>query len=189
VSQAPSHALAILAAEAFLNAWGKEFPTVAGCSDNDFDVCTAHLKLPIAHRRLRRTTNLLGRLLGEGRWRTKTIPHVFGERAVMKQMQAALIRASQTWRGVTIMAFERKQLDGLRDELAAQFDTRQAWRIPPVSGSRNCSKQGQCPFDVAARFRGGTKCRQNWVLFLAPHSPDVLSHQTLSWAFWPGGST
>jgi len=47
-------------------------------------------------------TNLLERLFGEERRRTKVIPHAFGERAVLKLMYAALIRASQGWRRVVI---------------------------------------------------------------------------------------
>jgi transposase-like protein len=45
-----------------------------------------------------RTTNLLERLFGEERRRTKVIPHAFGERAVLKLMYAALIRAAERWR-------------------------------------------------------------------------------------------
>lgn len=142
VYQAPSHALATLAAEAFRKAWRQEFPTAVACFDDDFDACIAHLKLPIAHRRVTRTTNLLERLFGEERRRTKTIPHAFGERAVMKLMFAALIRASQTWRGVPITEFERKQLEALREELNTQFTQRHATPIQPASRSRNYSKQG-----------------------------------------------
>ncbi len=40
----------------------------------------------------------------------------WNEIAVMKLMYASLIRASQTWRGVTVTEFECKQLDTLRDE-------------------------------------------------------------------------
>lgn len=68
------------------------------CFEADFEACIAHLKLPVAHRRVTRTTNSLERLFGEERRRTKVIPHAFGERAVMKLMFAALMRASQTWR-------------------------------------------------------------------------------------------
>ncbi len=57
---------------------------------------------PISHRRVTRTTNLLERLFLEERRRTKIIPHAFGERAVLKLMYAALIRASETWRRVVI---------------------------------------------------------------------------------------
>ena len=142
VYQAPSQALATLAAETFRKAWGQEFPTAVACFDDDFDACIAHLKLPIAHRRVTRTTNLLERLFGEERRRTKTIPHAFGERAVMKLMYAALIRASQTWRGVPITEFELKQLEALRDELNAQFEKRHASPIQPASRSRNYSNQG-----------------------------------------------
>jgi putative transposase len=73
VYQAPSPALATLAAEAFRTAWGQEFPTAVACFDDDFDACIAHLQLPIAHRRVTRTTNLLERLFGEERRRTKTV--------------------------------------------------------------------------------------------------------------------
>jgi putative transposase len=142
VYQAPSHALAILAAEAFRKAWSQEFPTAVACFDDDFEACIAHLQLPIAHRRVTRTTNLLERLFGEERRRTKTIPHAFGERAVMKLMYAALIRASQTWRGVPITEFERRQLDALREELNAQFEQHHATPIQPASRSPNYSRQG-----------------------------------------------
>lgn len=40
-------------------------------------------------------TNLLERLFGEGRRRTKVIPHAFGERAVLNLMYAALISAAE----------------------------------------------------------------------------------------------
>ena len=86
------------------------------------------------------TTNLLERLFGEERRRTKVIPHAFGERAVMKLMFASLLRASQTWRGVIVTEFERKQLDTLSEELNMQFDERHATPIQPASRSRIYSK-------------------------------------------------
>jgi len=46
-------------------------------------------------------------------------------------MYASPIRASQTWRGVTITEFERKQLDALRDELNSQFEQRNETRFNP----------------------------------------------------------
>ena len=66
----------------------------------------------------------------------------WNEIAVMKLMYASLIRASQTWRGVTVTEFERKQLDTLREELNVQFDARHATPIQPASRSRNYSKSG-----------------------------------------------
>jgi len=61
---------------------------------------------PLAHRKATRTTNLLERLFGEERRRSKVIPHAFGERAVMKLKFAALLRASESWRGILITEFE-----------------------------------------------------------------------------------
>jgi transposase-like protein len=54
-----------------------------------------------------RTTNLLERLFLEERHRTKIIPHAFGERPVLKLMWAAVIRAADWWRGMTVGEFAR----------------------------------------------------------------------------------
>jgi transposase-like protein len=70
------------------------------CLDDDFEARIAQLRFPLGHRRVIRTTNLLERLFGEERRRTKVIPHAFGERAVLKLMYAALIRAAVRWRGI-----------------------------------------------------------------------------------------
>ncbi len=98
------------------------------CFEDDFEACIAHLRVPIAHRRVTRTTNLLERL--------------FGERAVMKLMFAAIIRASQTWRGVSVSEFERKQLATLREELDQKFEEQHDLKMKPVSRSRNYSSSG-----------------------------------------------
>lgn len=140
--QAPSVALARLAAAEFSKSWARELPSAVACFEDDFEACIAHLQLPIAHRRVTRTTNLLERLFGEERRRTKVIPHAFGERAVMKLMFAALMRASQSWRGVPITDFERKQLETLRKELQGDFRERNSTPIKPASRSRNYSSNG-----------------------------------------------
>jgi transposase-like protein len=80
------------------------------------EACIAPLRCPLGHRRTIRTTNLLARLLGKERWRTKVIPHAFGERAVLKLTYAALIRAAERWRGISITAFELRQLKAIRDD-------------------------------------------------------------------------
>ncbi len=85
--------------------WATELPTAVKCFEDDFEACIAHLKLPVAHRRATRTTNLLERLFLEERRRSKTIPHAFGERAVLKLMYAGDQRASQTWQHVAITDF------------------------------------------------------------------------------------
>jgi transposase-like protein len=142
VREYPSQALARLAAEEFVKTWQRELPAAVACFEDDFEACIAHLRVPIAHRRVTRTTNLLERLFGEERRRTKVIPHAFGERAVMKLMFAAIIRASQTWRGVPVSEFERKQLATLREELAQKFEEQHELKLKPVSRSRNYSSSG-----------------------------------------------
>ena len=94
VYQASSPALARLAREELLKTWGRELPSATACFAEDFEACIAHLRLPIGHRRAIRTTNLLERMFGgEERRRTNVIAHAFGEKAVMKLIYAALMRA------------------------------------------------------------------------------------------------
>jgi len=134
--QAISPQVARLAAEEFRRRYAGAFPSAVACFEDDFEACIAHLRVPIAHRRAIRTTNLLERLFGEERRRTKVIPHAFGERAVLKLMFAALIRASQTWRGLCISDFERKQIEELRAELEAEFKQRTSSEKPVASRPR-----------------------------------------------------
>ena len=54
------------------------------------------------------------------------IPHAFGERAVLKLMYAALIRAAERWRGIRITEFELRQLRAIRDEIDKDFTARTA---------------------------------------------------------------
>ena len=119
--RASSPALARLTAEEFVARFEKELPSATRCFLDDFEACIAHLRLPIAHRRAIRTTNLLERLFGEERRRTKVIPHAFGERPVLKLMYASLIRASQSWQRVAINEFELRQIDDLKAELDEEF--------------------------------------------------------------------
>jgi transposase-like protein len=126
--QAASPALARLLRDDIQTTYGADLPTAVACLDDDFEACIAHLKFPLAHRRAIRTTNLLERLFGEERRRTKVIPHAFGERAVLKLMYAALIRAAERWRGLKMTEFERRQLKAIRDEI----DRAHAERTAPV---------------------------------------------------------
>jgi putative transposase len=121
---ASSPKMAELAAEEFRKTWTAQLPSAVACFNDDFAACIAHLRLPVAHRRATRTTNLLERLFLEERRRTRTIPHAFGERAVLKLMYAAIQRASQTWQRIAITDFERKQLATLREELNQNFDAK-----------------------------------------------------------------
>ena len=140
--QAGSPKLAQMAKEDFVARYERDYPSATACFLDDFDACIAHLQLPIAHRRATRTTNMLERLFGEERRRTKVIPHAFGERAVLKLMYAALIRASETWKRIVITEFELRQLEQLREHLNQRHAERTAPVVKRASRSRISSKNG-----------------------------------------------
>ena len=141
--QAPSREVARMLRDVLVEEYEQRFPAAVKCFLDDFEACIAHLRFPIAHRRVIRTTNLLERLFGEERRRMKIVANAFGERAVLKLMYAALIRASESWRGIVIKPLERKQLQVVGEELDAEY--RQAHKPPTakievVSPSRKSSK-------------------------------------------------
>jgi len=63
--------------------------------------CIAHLRLALRHRRIIRITNLLERLVLDER-ADQDHPHAFGEWPVLKPMYAAVIRATDRWRGILV---------------------------------------------------------------------------------------
>jgi transposase-like protein len=140
--QAGSPKLAQMAKEDFVERYERDYPSATKCFLDDFDACIAHLQLPIAHRRATRTTNMLERLFGEERRRTKVIPHAFGERPVLKLMYAALIRAAETWKRIVITDFELKQLEQLREHLNQRHVERSAPLVKSASRSQISSKNG-----------------------------------------------
>lgn len=130
--QAASPALARLLREDIATTYDRDLPSAVACLDDDFEACITHLRFPLGHRRAIRTTNLLERLFGEERRRTKVIPHAFGERAVLKLMYAALIRAAERWRGLKMTEFEQRQLKAIRDELDSAHAQRTAPAVSPT---------------------------------------------------------
>ena len=81
-------------------------------------------------------------MFGEERRRTEVIPHAFGEKAVMKLMYAALMRARQGWRNVIVTPFEMKQIETLREQLRNEFEQRHAPPAKCASRSRIHSTNG-----------------------------------------------
>jgi len=114
--QAPSPQLAQMLRENLVARYAREYPSAVRCFEEDFEACIAHLHCPPAHRRYVRTTNMLERLFEEDRRRMRAVGTSFGERPVLKLMYATLIRASETWRSITITEFEARQLSELQDQ-------------------------------------------------------------------------
>ena len=119
--QAPSRAIARELAAGVRADYADPLPSALRCFDDDFEACIAHLRLPVAHRRVTRTTNLLERLFVEERRRLKIIPNGFGEKPVLKLMFGALIRAAERWRGLRFTEFELRQLAAVRKELDEEY--------------------------------------------------------------------
>ncbi len=101
---------------------------------DDFEACIAHLRLPIAHRRATRTTNLLERLFVEERRRLKIIPNASGEKPVLKLKFGAMIRAAQRWRAIKLTDFERRQVAPLRKELDQEYEAQSGLAKQPSKG-------------------------------------------------------
>ena len=120
--QAPSRAIARELAAGVVSDYGRQYASAIACFMDDFEACIAHLRFPVTHRRAIRTTNLLERLFVEERRRLKIIPNAFGERAVLKLMFGALIRAAERWRSVKVTEFERRQIAAVKRELDQEYE-------------------------------------------------------------------
>src|SRR5213080_1802590 len=120
--QAPSRAIARELAAGVVADYGRKFDSAVACFMDDFEACIAHLRFPVTHRRAIRTTNLLERLFVEERRRLKIIPNAFGERAVLKLMFGALIRAAERWRSIKVTEFEHRQITAVRKELDQEYE-------------------------------------------------------------------
>ncbi len=133
--EAASPALATVLRDDFVQVYERDLPAAVRCFLDDFEACIAHLRFPLRHRKVIRTTNLLERLFVEERRRTKIVPHAFGERPVLKLMYAAVIRAADRWRGLTVGEFEQRQLKAIREELDRAHTERTAPAVRPTSSA------------------------------------------------------
>lgn len=132
--QAPSPAMARALGEDLDTRFQRQAPAAVRCFQEDFEACIAQLQLPVSHRRVARTTNLLERLFGETRRRSKVASTISGERPVLKMLYAAAIRASDSWRGIRISELERRQLERLQTHLIerAKQESAPAVKTPPT---------------------------------------------------------
>jgi len=63
-----------------------------------------------------------GTMCLSGTPRLKIIPNAFGERAVLKLMFGALIRAAERWRSIKVTEFEHRQITAVRKELDQEYE-------------------------------------------------------------------
>jgi len=142
--QAPSRAIARELAAGVVADYSRLYDNAVACFMDDFESCIAHLRFPVTHRRAIRTTNLLERLFVEERRRLKIIPNAFGERAVLKLMFGALIRAAERWKSIKVTEFERRQLSAVKKEIDKEYETQVGLdRKTSKAASRKISSSAQ----------------------------------------------
>ncbi|HXF71474.1 MAG TPA: IS256 family transposase [Actinomycetota bacterium] len=117
VRDAPTYEAGREAAARTIERYRDRFPAAMACFADDLEASLAHLRLPLRHRVICRTTNLIERSFEEERRRTKVIPRFGDERQAMKLVFAVLIRAAERWARVPMSELERAQLALLRQEL------------------------------------------------------------------------
>jgi putative transposase len=113
-------------ARAIVEEYREAFPEAMKCLERDIEECLTALKFPLLHRRQIRTTNLLERLFGEGKRRTKVIPRFTSETSGLSLMFAVLVDASEGWRGVRMKPYIEERLK----QMAADPDS--AWEDPDL---------------------------------------------------------
>ncbi len=105
----------------------ESFPAAMKCLQQDLEESLTVLKFPLVHRVRIRTTNLLERLFGEGRRRTKIIPRFTSEASGLSLVFAVLVDASEGWRGVRMKPYLEQRLR----EIAADPDS--TWEDPDLT--------------------------------------------------------
>jgi transposase-like protein len=98
------------------------FPSAMKCLGQHLEECLTALKLPMAHRVQTRTTNLLERLFGEGKRRSKVIPRFPSETSGLTLLFAVLVDASEGWRGVRMTKAIQERLEHMRSDPDSQWD-------------------------------------------------------------------
>ena len=98
------------------DAYQEDYPEAMKCLASDLEESLTALRFPESHRKRIRTTNLLERLFGEGRRRSKIVPRFMSESSGLSLIFAVLVDASAHWRGVKINAAVRDQLEALKPD-------------------------------------------------------------------------
>ena len=114
IRDAPTYEAGRQTALAVLARFDRVYPTAMTSLRDDLEASLAHLRLPAAHRKYVRTTNLIERSFLEERRRSKIIPRFFDEQSCLKLVYATLVRASQRWQRIRISDAERALLVRLR---------------------------------------------------------------------------
>lgn len=119
---AASYEKGLAQAKAIIEEYSDSFPAAMKCLEKDLEECLTALKFPFAHRTQIRTTNLLERLFGEGRRRTKIIPRFSSEASGLSLVFAVLVDASEGWRGVRMNPVLADRLKQMIDDPDSEWE-------------------------------------------------------------------
>lgn len=97
-------------ARSVIDQYRDAYPSAMKCLERDLEETLTALRFPLAHRIQIRTTNLLERLFGEGKRRTKIIPRFTSEASGLSLVFAVLVDASEDWRGVRMKPYIEERL-------------------------------------------------------------------------------
>jgi len=117
VYSAQDHKEALRLAKVVIERYQDQYPSAIRCFAEDIEECLGHLVLPPAHHKSTGTTNLIERVFGEGRRRTKVIGRFPNEGACLRLFFATLTAASQSWRGVRMTPALLAEVRQLRAKL------------------------------------------------------------------------
>ena len=113
IRDAADYATGLTRYQAVYDRLAREYPSAARSLDEDHEALLAHLKVPMRHRMMVRTTNLIERCFEEEQRRTKVLPRFWTEKSALKLIFGAVIRATQHWRVIGINAEEWESLQAL----------------------------------------------------------------------------
>ena len=114
-------------AQKIIEDYQESFPAAMKCLGQDLQEVLTALKFPLVHRARIRTTNLLERLFGEGRRRTKVIPRFSSEASGLSLVFAVLVDASEGWRGVRMKPYLEQRLRQIAK------DPQSTWEDPDLA--------------------------------------------------------
>ncbi|GAI98173.1 unnamed protein product, partial [marine sediment metagenome] len=97
-------------ARSVIDQYRDAYPSAMKCLERDLEETLTALRFPFAHRIQIRTTNLLERLFGEGKRRTKIIPRFTSEASGLSLVFAVLVDTSEGWRGVRMKPYIEERL-------------------------------------------------------------------------------
>jgi len=99
----------------------RDYPSLVKAFKDDLDALLNVLRVPAAHRKYVRTTNIIERSFEEERRRTKIIPGFLTEKSALKLVFSVLIRATKRWQRVNFDALTIARLDKLRSDLGLEI--------------------------------------------------------------------